>query len=58
MAELIEQASALEEIGVVHARTDAAADEARDAVLAAIALVDTPTPPPPLVALALGEDPA
>jgi pyrimidine-nucleoside phosphorylase len=47
-----------EEIGTVHARTDAAANEAGDAVLGAIVLVDAPTSSPPLVALALGEDPA
>jgi pyrimidine-nucleoside phosphorylase len=47
-----------EEIGTVHARTDAAANQAREAVLRAIEIDDAETPPPPLVALALGEDPA
>jgi pyrimidine-nucleoside phosphorylase len=53
-----DRVGAREEIGIVHARTDAAAHQARGAVIAAIALADAPTSPPPLVALALGEDPA
>jgi pyrimidine-nucleoside phosphorylase len=47
-----------EGIGTVHARTDAAADAARRAVLEAIALAEAAASVPPLVALALGEDPA
>jgi thymidine phosphorylase len=47
-----------EEIGTVHARTEAAANQAREAVLRAIEIDDVETAPPALVALALGEDPA
>jgi pyrimidine-nucleoside phosphorylase len=47
-----------EAIGMVHARTQDAARRAHDAVLAAVSVADDVSHPPPLVAVALGEEPA